>query len=43
MRRALMLVGLIGVGVLAGFVVRLIWPRHDGRTLETYAPPVPDV
>ena len=28
MRRVLVLLGLVGVGVLAGFLVRLIWPRQ---------------
>ena len=27
MRRALALIGIIGLGVLLGFVVRLVWPR----------------
>ncbi len=27
MRRVLVLLGLMAVGVLAGFLVRLIWPR----------------
>lgn len=27
MRRALGLLGLIGLGVLLGFLVRLLWPR----------------
>lgn len=27
MRRVLVLLGLVAVGVLAGFLVRLIWPR----------------
>lgn len=28
MRRVLVLLGLVAVGVLAGFLVRLIWPRQ---------------
>lgn len=28
MRRALLLIGLVGLGVLLGFVVRLVWPRN---------------
>ena len=39
MRRALALVGLITLGVLLGFVARLLWP-HRGR-LTGYRPPVP--
>ena len=27
MRRALALVGLLALGVLVGFLVRLVWPR----------------
>lgn len=27
MRRVLVLLGLVALGVLTGFVVRLIWPR----------------
>ncbi len=27
MRRVLALLGIIGLGVLLGFVVRLVWPR----------------
>jgi hypothetical protein len=30
MRRLLVLTGLIALGMLLGFVVRLIWPRSDG-------------
>ena len=37
MRRALGLLGLIVVGVLIGFLIRLVWPRR-GR-LELDAPP----
>jgi len=29
MRRALLLVGLVGLGVLAGFLVRLLMPRAN--------------
>jgi hypothetical protein len=39
MRRALALVGLITLGVLLGFLVRLLWP-HRGR-LTGYHPPAP--
>ena len=28
MRRALALVGLLALGVLVGFLVRLVWPRR---------------
>lgn len=28
MRRVLVLLGLVAVGVLAGFLVRLVWPRQ---------------
>ena len=28
MRRVLGLIGLLALGVLAGFVVRLLWPRQ---------------
>jgi hypothetical protein len=27
MRRAVRVVGLVGLGLLLGFVVRLVWPR----------------
>jgi hypothetical protein len=27
MRRALAVVGLIGLGLVLGFVIRLVWPR----------------
>jgi hypothetical protein len=30
MRRVLALLALLAVGVLVGFLVRLIWPRSDG-------------
>jgi hypothetical protein len=40
MRRVLGVVGLIGLGVLLGFVVRLIWPRED--VPPVYVPPVTD-
>jgi hypothetical protein len=39
MRRALALVGLIGLGVLIGFMVRLVWPRRAGAVPEVYQPP----
>jgi hypothetical protein len=39
MRRALALIGLIGLGVLIGFMVRLVWPRRTGAALEAYVPP----
>lgn len=29
MRRALALIGLIALGVLAGFLIRLVWPRRS--------------
>ena len=40
MRRVLWLLGLIGLGVLVGFLVRLVVPRHDEP--EVYSPPLPD-
>jgi hypothetical protein len=40
MRRVLGVVGLIGLGVLLGFVVRLIWPREDA--VPVYVPPATD-
>jgi len=36
MRRVLGLVGLIAVGVLAGFVIRLVLPRRERLTFENY-------
>lgn len=36
MRRALGLVGLIALGVLAGFVIRLVLPRRDRSAVENY-------
>lgn len=39
MRRALGLMGLIGLGVLIGFLVRLVWPRRNGTMPEVYNPP----
>jgi ABC-type transporter Mla subunit MlaD len=39
MRRALGLFALIGVGVLLGFLVRLVWPRNGRPTTVTYQPP----
>lgn len=39
MRRALGLMGLIGLGVLIGFLVRLVWPRRTGTMPEVYNPP----
>ena len=41
MRRLLGVLALIGVGVLVGFLIRLIWPREDPRPV--YVPPVTDV
>jgi hypothetical protein len=38
MRRVLGLAGLIGLGVLLGFVVRLLWPREEA--VPVYVPPV---
>ena len=40
MRRALGLLGLIGLGVLLGFLVRLILPRED--VAPVYLPPATD-
>jgi hypothetical protein len=40
MRRGLWVVGLIGTGVLLGFVIRLLWPRPD--LAAVYEPPVAD-
>jgi hypothetical protein len=39
MRRALALIGLIGLGVLIGFLVRLVWPHRKGSVPEVYDPP----
>lgn len=39
MRRALALIGLIGLGVLIGFLVRLVWPHRKGSVPEVYSPP----
>jgi hypothetical protein len=36
MRRALGLLGLIALGVLIGFTVRLVWPHRDRLTLDSY-------
>ena len=36
MRRALGLLGLIAVGVLLGFVIRLVWPHRDRLVLDSY-------
>jgi hypothetical protein len=38
MRRALVLVGLIGLGVLLGFLIRLVWPRRRPRAGGEYQP-----
>ena len=40
MRRLVGVLALIGVGVLVGFLIRLIWPREDPRPV--YVPPIPD-
>ena len=40
MRRVLWVLGFIGVGVLAGFLVRLIVPRVDAPVV--YVPPATD-
>ncbi len=40
MRRLLALLGLIGLGVLLGFVVRLIWPRSSSIDAEVYPGPL---
>lgn len=40
MRRVLAVVGLIGLGVLLGFLVRLVWPRR-GRAVDGSSAPVP--
>ncbi len=39
MRRLLALLGLIGLGVLLGFVVRLVWPRPSSVDDEVYPGP----
>ena len=39
MRRALALIGLIGLGVLIGFLVRLVWPRRNSAVPQVYDPP----
>jgi hypothetical protein len=36
MRRALALIGLLALGVLLGFLVRLVWPRRRGLALDSY-------
>ena len=41
MRRVLALIGLIGLGVLIGFLVRLVWPHRNGTVPEVYDPPGP--
>lgn len=40
MRRVLAVLGLIGLGVLLGFLVRLVWPRR-GMVVNTSSAPVP--
>ncbi|MEI6363174.1 MAG: hypothetical protein WCP95_13675 [Actinomycetes bacterium] len=40
MRRVVGLVALIGLGVLVGFLVRLIWPREEA--VPVYVPPAAD-
>jgi hypothetical protein len=40
MRRVVGMLALIGLGVLLGFVVRLLWPRED--TTAVYRPPLTD-
>lgn len=40
MRRALALIGLIGLGVLIGFLVRLMWPRRNSGVPAVYDPPI---
>jgi hypothetical protein len=39
MRRALALIGLIGLGVLLGFLIRLVWPRPNRQVPAVYDPP----
>jgi hypothetical protein len=39
MRRALALIGLIGLGVLLGFLIRLVWPRPSRHVPDVYDPP----
>ena len=41
MRRLLGLAALIGLGVLVGFVVRLIWPRNGAIDDAVYPGPQP--
>jgi hypothetical protein len=41
MRRALALIGLIGLGVLLGFLIRLVWPRASREVPVVYDPPGP--
>jgi hypothetical protein len=36
MRRALVLMGLVSLGVLVGFLVRLVWPRQERLTMDSY-------
>lgn len=39
MRRAFTLIGIVVVGVLVGFLVRLVWPRRNGSSPVVYHPP----
>ncbi len=44
MRRALSLLGLIALGVLVGFLIRLVWPHRERVALDSYrmTPPLQD-
>jgi hypothetical protein len=39
MRRALAIIGLLVLGVLIGFLVRLVWPRRSRQVPDVYVPP----
>ena len=38
MRRAMGLITLVALGVLVGFLIRLVWPRQDRVAATTYDP-----
>ena len=44
MRRALGVLGLVALGVLAGFFIRLVWPRSQPVVMDSYrmTPPQED-
>lgn len=41
MRRLVGVMGLVAVGVLVGFVVRLVWPRRTRSEVPVYMAPSP--